>query len=376
MNKHNFFLFSLVLVLLLQIFTLKPIFSIPRISVGDILAFVPEEAFFFPGNIHQATLSSFERVEKNSLIFTGDIMLARNVEYLMRKEGKQYPFAALDFGTVAINAAVIGNFESAMSPAHITTPAFGMTFSTASSALPALSESGFTHLSLANNHSYDYGEDGYQNTVSLLLNNKLTPFGNGKSLGRESVTYVNIPHGRVALIAVNASEKIPDIALLYKIIVAASRQSDLQIVTIHWGTEYKETHSSTQELLAKVLVDAGADLIVGHHPHVVEDVQIVDGVVVFYSLGNYIFDQYFDDDVQTGLVLSLSLTGTPEVSLLPVTSLGHLSQPSFMSSAKQQEFLSNLAEKSDKNLAASIKKGVIPLPAMVASSQKTTMIVR
>ena len=147
-------------------------------------------------------------------------------------------------------------------------------------------------------------------------------------------------------------------------------------MTIHWGTEYKETHSSTQELLAKVLVDAGADLIVGHHPHVVEDVQIVDGVVVFYSLGNYIFDQYFDDDVQTGLVLSLSLTGTPEVSLLPVTSLGRLSQPSFMSPAKQQEFLSALARKSDKNLAASIKKGVIPLPAMVASSQKTTMIVR
>lgn len=376
MKKLNFFLPPLVLVLLLQIVTLNPSFSFPRISVGDILAFVPEEAFFFPTNIHQATFASFRRDIKSSLIFTGDIMLARNVEYLMGREGEAYPFAALDLKTFAKDVAVIGNFESAMSPIHITTPAFGMSFSTASSALPALRESGFTHLSLANNHSYDYGEDGYQNTVSLLLKNNLETFGNGESLGQESVTYIDIPQGRVALIAVNASEKIPEISLLYKIIGAASRQSDLQIVCIHWGTEYKETHSSTQELLAEVLVDAGADLIVGHHPHVVEDVQIVNGVVVFYSLGNYIFDQYFDDSVQRGLVLSLSLTEIPEIHLLPVTSLDHLSQPSLMSTVDRQRFLNNLAQKSDKNLTESIKAGVIPLGSMLASSKKATIMVR
>lgn len=376
MKKHKYIFFTLLLVLFFQISTLNPTFSLPSLSAGNIAALVPEKAFFFPSNVHQATFTSFERDEKSSLVFTGDIMLARNVEYLMNINGKEYPFAAMDLKSFATNAAVIGNFESAMSPEHITTPAFGMTFSTASSALPHLKEAGFTHLSLANNHSYDYAEDGYQNTVALLQKNKFVPFGNGKSLGQESVTYIDIPQGRIALIAVNASEKIPDIALLYKIIGSASRQSDLQIVVIHWGTEYKTTHSSTQELLAKVLVDAGADLIVGHHPHVVEDVQVVDGVLVFYSLGNYIFDQYFSDDVQTGLVLSVSLTGTPEVSLMPVTSLDHMSQPSRMPIAKHQEFLDALAKKSDKNLASSIRKGVIPLGSVVASSQKTTMMVR
>lgn len=374
-KQISFFLAFFILVV--QLSALNPRLSIVRSSFGNFTPVPAKNMQLLPQRLYEATFSSYATDKKDSLIFTGDVLLARNVEFLMKREGNDYPYKLLSLPLLSHNPAIIGNFESAVPSIHIPTQALGMNFSVDPNFLDSLKGAGFTHLSLANNHSFDYGMDGYEHATTELENHQLIPFGNGEAVDTSSVTYIDTEFGRVALIALNASEHLPDKEAVLKIMAVAGKKSDIQIVCIHWGTEYKAKHSSIQEELATSLVEAGADLIIGHHPHVVEDVGLIHGVVVFYSLGNYIFDQYFSPEVQEGLVLSLEMSGeVPRVRLVPVTSLGHLSQPSMMPSKSHAAFLKALAAQSDPTLAPDIERGVISLSSMVASSQKMAIMVR
>ena len=93
------------------------------------------------------------------------------------------------------------------------------------------------------------------------------------------------------------------------------------IVLPHWGNEYQTTHSSRQESLAQDWITAGADLIIGMHPHVVQDAEIIDGKLVLYSLGNFVFDQTFSKETQQGLIVTGVLSDDEvEVVLVPIVS--------------------------------------------------------
>ena len=147
----------------------------------------------------------------------------------------------------------------------------------------------------------------------------------------------------------------------------------MQVVYIHWGNEYEVVHSEEQERMAKSFVSAGADLIVGHHPHVIQDIQLIDGVPVFYSLGNFIFDQYFSKEVTTGLMVELHFSDQPHLKLLPISGRT-LGQPFFVEGDEKAVLLYELSEKSDKRLDLPIKLGEIPLAQSFATSIKTAMI--
>jgi poly-gamma-glutamate synthesis protein (capsule biosynthesis protein) len=231
-------------------------------------------------------------------------------------------------------------------------------------------------LSQANNHSFDYDAKGFTYTRQALERHSIVAFGNSSEITKTSISYLESETGTVALVGINASADIPRTQEFAATLEEASKQSAMQIVYIHWGNEYESIHSRAQELLAREMVAAGADLIVGHHPHVVQDIDVIDGVVVFYSLGNYIFDQYFSQEVQEGLVLALSLDETPVVMLVPVSSAATLSQPSLMQPQPHSQFLDSLAQRSDAQLQENIKKGVIPLGLGVATSTKVAMMVR
>lgn len=364
-------------VLLLQLVSISPSISFGVTSFGSITSVPAQDSPLLPQRLYQATFSSYEKDSKDALIFTGDVLLARNVEFLMNQKGSDYPFKSFALPSLAANASVIGNFESAMPQIHRVTQAMQMNFSVNPLFLPALKDAGFTHLSLANNHSFDYGFEGYQNAVRALEENHMVAFGNGETIEADSLTYIDTKGGRVALVAVNASQRLPDKTTLRNALAVAGHKSDIQIVYVHWGNEYEKEHSYVQEELAHFMVESGADLIIGHHPHVVQDVAVINGVVVFYSLGNYIFDQYFSSDVQEGLVLSLEMSEPePRIRLIPVSSHAVLSQPATMAPEHHRAFLQTLADASDPSLSADIKRGLIPLASVVATSQKMTMMVR
>lgn len=317
---------------------------------------------------------AFAQRQPDAIVFVGDVLLARNVEMLMKQKGRLYPFSGFDLRSLQRDALVVGNFESAIPVSHRPTKSGEMNFSVDSQHLSSLIDAGFTHVSVANNHTYDYGKAGFWNTISSINDTGLIAFGNPKLLSDDSVTYLDTIGGVVALIGAYGLEEIPNQQQLEEVFDKAKKKSDLQIVYVHWGTEYMDTNDVSQRKIAESFVKAGADLIVGHHPHVVQNIEIIQGVPVFYSVGNYIFDQYLSTETEQGLVLTLQFDQEPIILLTPVSSLGSPSQPHEMVSTERAIFLSQLAAKSGEGLKHAIEQGIIPLNSLVASSSKIAMM--
>jgi poly-gamma-glutamate synthesis protein (capsule biosynthesis protein) len=311
--------------------------------------------------LHKAGQSTEAQTQtKSNVAFVGDVLLARHVEKIQNNYGLSYVFAALPL--VASTTYLVGNFESTVPENHEPTPDMTMSFSTASSALVSLTDYGFSHLSLANNHSYDKGLDGFLHTQKSLQAAGLTWFGD-QFMGSTSVSYVELEEKVVALVGVYAVDQAPMEEKLQLVFNEAERNSDFQIAYVHWGTEYELTHSLFQETFARELIDAGADSVIGHHPHVVQDIDVYNNAIIFYSLGNFVFDQYFSRDVQEGLWVNVTFVdNAPQYTLKPVTALGSYSQPRFMSGYNRDIFLDTLAKRSNVSLREQIISGILTAP--------------
>ena len=132
------------------------------------------------------------------------------------------------------------------------------------------------------------------------------------------------------------------------------------IVSLHWGEEYKLINSPVQQSLAHKIIEAGGDLIIGHHPHVVQNIEKYQGKLIFYSLGNFIFDQYFSPETQEGLAVGLEIYPDRLVCQLFPLQI-NFSQPVLMERDKAREFLIQLANRSDNRLEDEIKSGIIKI---------------
>jgi len=315
------------------------------LNFGDISHYIQKE-----GDVSEPALPQ-------RIAFVGDVMLARNVEKVQKKYGNGYIFAALP--VLSSSTLLVGNFESTIPKVHEPTPDMTFSFSTPTSSIASLSDYGFSHLSLANNHSYDKGSENFTHTQEVLLQNNLAVFGD-QAVSTTTVTYAVLDDQTVALVGVYAVDGMPAMGTLGVAISEAQERSDFQIAYVHWGTEYELSHSSFQERLAHALIDLGIDAVIGHHPHVVQDIQQYKGVPIFYSLGNFIFDQYFNADVQEGLWVELSFENdVPKYQLKPLTARGSYSQTRFMSAYDADRFLATLAKRSGEDLRGGILKGVV-----------------
>lgn len=295
------------------------------------------------------------------VVFVGDIMLARNVEKNLLSLPKEHAF--LGVKELFKDKFVVGNFEASIPKVHEPTPNFTFKFSVTPTLIPILKNAGIQYLSLANNHALDYGTEGYRNTLVELRKQELTPFGHPSLVATSSISYIDLGSKKVAVIGISNLFTNPPKTEWGPVLEEAKENSDLQIVYVHWGNEYELVHSEAQSRLAKELIDAGVDIVVGHHPHVVQDVWRYKDGIVFYSLGNFIFDQYWKDDVLHGLALDLSHSGkdTWQVKLVPVESKTVRLQPREMVDEKRVAFLNELALRSDPSLAESIKEGAVSL---------------
>jgi poly-gamma-glutamate synthesis protein (capsule biosynthesis protein) len=218
-------------------------------------------------------------------------------------------------------------------------------------------------MSLGNNHSYDYAKEGFDSTKEELEEVGIATVGDPQKQASSSVEFLSLDGVTVSLIGLYAVDVAPTSNEIQLLLEATQKESDLQVVYVHWGTEYKTIHNKSQERLAHQLIDAGADVIIGHHPHVVQDIEIYQNKLIFYSLGNFIFDQYFSDEVQEGLMVELDYRdGNYEFSLLPVTSIGSRSAPRIMNDFERDEFLQLLSKNSDISLATMIQAGTITVP--------------
>lgn len=260
----------------------------------------------------------------------GDIQLDRGIERA---------YMAADLGALLAGARVslrapdltFANLESTVAHAgrHEGRP---IAFRAHPNALLLLVDAGFDVLSLANNHSYDYGRAALVETAARLRRLGLHPVGVDEQPGetnraRPLPEIVWVKGRRLAFLAYATfaftdaltTDRPESLLRMQKEIHAARAQADRVYVSFHWGVEYVHAPVEQQRVIGKAAIDAGADLVIGHHPHVFQGVEFHRGKPIVYSLGNFVFDQPWPH-TREGLMLDVRQTEDepPEIRLYPV----------------------------------------------------------
>lgn len=177
-----------------------------------------------------------------------------------------------------------------------------------------IKDAGIDIVSFANNHVGDWSTEAFLDTMGRLSENNILFTGAGEDyaavqkptiIERNGVKIGYLGMSDVGPEWIAAGVDSPGILLagdknLKEIVAKAKESVDVLVVSVHWGVEYEE-HTKRQETLAKQMIDAGADIVVGHHPHVAQDVEEYKDGLIIYSLGNFVFDQYFSDETMQGM---------------------------------------------------------------------------
>ncbi len=261
----------------------------------------------------------------------GDIMLGRRVA-TEAPGGSATTLRPLSRRLAAADLT-IGNLESTLSDDGF--PSQGDdSFAADPSVLSALDDAGFDLLSLANNHTGDYGEQALRQTLHAIDASPIRSVGAGRNANEAWRPVVLTADGvSVGFVAFNAIGETPratrsrpgaaeirmqprtgpldrsDLTRTSGIVQALSARTDITIVLPHWGDQYTNQPVADQRIVGAALVEAGADLVVGGHPHWVQGVQLHRGRVIAHSLGNFVFDMDFSRQTQEGALLELVFWG-------------------------------------------------------------------
>lgn len=263
-----------------------------------------------------------------TLTFGGDIMLDRGVERSVEKN-----FAG-DFFELFKNVAPILQNDD-ISFANLEGPVSDLgrnvgsiySFRMNPVVLPVLKNAGIDIVSFANNHVGDYSKVAFDDTIQLLEKNNIAMAGAGTNYSdAKNPTIIEKNDMRIGYLAftdvgpnwLSAKEESSGILLasdpnFSQIISEAKINVDVLVVSVHWGDEYKP-HNKRQAELAHLAIDAGADIIAGHHPHVAQDIEIYKDKLIIYSMGNFIFDQYFSEETMQGLIVQLKVNKNGVIS--------------------------------------------------------------
>ena len=227
--------------------------------------------------------------EATSLHF-GDMMFDRAIKEEMTKGEDPFEYIKGVEGNFLRGVDVtVGNLEGVISDAEDCQEEKEVVMQFDSSAAGLLEKYNFSAMNLANNHSNDCFEQGLLDTEKILSEKSIDVIGSELSDG-----YIvkDVGTKSIAIVGVNEVSRFEDdFHETLDLIETLSKEHDSMVVHVHWGYEYDTKASSLQKEVAYQLVDAGAEVIIGHHPHVIQEVEQYNGSTIFYSLGNFIFDQ-------------------------------------------------------------------------------------
>ncbi len=264
-----------------------------------------------------------------TLLFTGQIVPGRCVQAGVDARGSADYIYAEVRDLLQSADLTIGTLNAALSDyAPMTGCISTFVLVGSSNNADALAKAGFDVMSIATNHikncnSNTCGDRAFLDTLENLGRVGILPVGAGKTVEealqpvvveRSGVRFAIVSLGEIEPMAF-ADEDTPGIAPLTEVnlrqAIAAARQvGDVVIVMPHWGPEYASTPNWNQRKYAEMAVEAGADLVVGNHTHVVQATQTISGVPVFYGLGNFVFDQTWDHKNQQSVLLTIRFRGT------------------------------------------------------------------
>jgi poly-gamma-glutamate synthesis protein (capsule biosynthesis protein) len=276
-------------------------------------------------------VSAQEKQNDIRLLFTGDILLSRNVSIEIEATN-QNPWQNL---APLFRKAdwVAGNLEGAVGSGDLCLPstASNPCFAISPGQVKLLSQAGFHALANENNHANDLGEIGRFATAEALSREGIQPMTFQGSPYFFNVRDTVFSFVVVSLVPDKASRRllIPSPDILQKLRLARAL-SHIVIVSVHWGSELLEWPDVSQRRAASWLIDNGADVILGHHPHVVQSAECLKGHPVFFSLGNHLFDQKYPA-TKEGLIADCRIgqetvrCGTIRTETAPGTSFPELS---------------------------------------------------
>lgn len=283
-------------------------------SDGSLQSYLTQAQQLAPQNSAATTTVNFLAV--------GDIMLSRNVAAASLKAGDDnYPFEKASDLLKSTNF----NFANLEGPVATGTPVVGghsLVFGESAASLQSLKDYNFQIINLANNHAFDQGLAGIDKTISTLNNLGVTHEGAGDNLDQAWQPAV-VSSGGLQICFVGASyasindggkttndyvARIGDIAHLQSAINTAKSECDFVVVTMHAGTEYTRLPNAAQTAFAHAAIDDGADVVIGAHPHWVQNIEKYKNKYIFYSLGNFIFDQAWSQDTMQGLTLKMTIS--------------------------------------------------------------------
>ncbi len=275
-----------------------------------------------------------------TLVAVGDIQLGRGVGKIIKREGPDYPFRQV---APMLRGADItfGNLECALSGSGQPLPK-RFSFKADLAAASGLAAAGFDVLSLANNHSLDCGRAALAETVAVLSKHVVKAVGVGRSAKEAAASVIVERKGlHIAFLARTAvapegiiyREDSPgpaplEIEKIEQEVRTARGQADFVVVSLHWGVEYARQPQEAQRRLARRLIDAGACLVVGHHPHTRQPMERYRGGLIAYSLGNFVFDSPHPRG-REGVMLRCLLTagGVKSAEVIPVVIRGGQPHP-------------------------------------------------
>lgn len=258
---------------------------------------------------------------KDSLTFTfaGDGMFGREIGYQFQNDFSALfsnlgnrTFWGTDISWMNLEGPISENdIEQSREPQNLS-------FNFSNQALDALKYLKLTTVGLGNNHTHNQGRLALETTQQLLTAENIDWNGHPTEVSQEAIQRYTQGELTVALIAANVMNSSEGVEQLVQ---QEHQAGNVVIVLPHWGQEYFNFHSPVQEEQATTWIAAGADLIIGSHPHVVQAAQMIDGKLVIYSLGNFVFDQTFSTETQQGLIVTGELTADEiKIVLVPTIS--------------------------------------------------------
>lgn len=287
----------------------------------------------------------------------GDVMLGASMEPAIREHGPDHPFAGTA-GALRRADIAICNLEA---PFGTKGKPFKkrFTFLVPPSRAGALARAGFDVVALANNHMMDYGAEPLTETIRVLDSLGIAHSGAGGNLTearrpavveRNGLKIAFLSYSKVYPAEFWATSKRAGTApgeerYIAEDVAAARKRADLVVVSFHWGAELMDTPKPYQRKLARLSIDSGADLVLGHHPHVLQGLELYQGKLIAYSLGNFAFGSRSRRCTESVILeADVSPSGLKGVRIVPI-SVDNLKtdfQPAIASGPEGRAILDNL----------------------------------
>lgn len=290
-------------------------------------------------------------------IFPGELSYTRNYgikSQFLKHQGK--PWLPKIKEITEDGDIVIGNLESPLIAKNKT---IKDTFYGSPVFAHFMKNCGINVLNIANNHILEHGPEGLKQTVQTLRNAELDFVGNIEGL-KPNIVYKHIKGIKIAIagfsnVDLDIIKNDNQFSVLNENIVLDTlhemkeHKADIKILCFHWGNEYIHVPSLLQRKLAYKFIDSGANIVAGHHPHVVQPYETYKNGHIFYSLGNFIFDYIHSEMVSIGLISCLEILPSAQIIVrLKGTKLSYKNTVSLLPSNKFEKYYSNITMQYNK----------------------------